>query len=222
MYDIIPGILEKDFVQIEKKIELVRGFAKTIHVDIIDTKFSSSTTFFDPKPFAKYTNDFLFEVHLMVKDPEKIIPLWRNAGIRGIVIHAETENIEELAQKYYSENFERESPLYTELGIAVNLNTPIEIVYPLVEMSDFIQLMGIEEIGAQGRPFDERVYEKIKDLKAKFPHCIISIDGGVSEENAQKLIDCGADKLVIGSAVFGNQNPAEAYKRIRASLVNKK
>ena len=69
MYEIIPGILEKEWGEIERKIEIVKPFTESIHVDIIDGKFAPNTTFLDPAPFAKYSQDIFFELHMMVKAP---------------------------------------------------------------------------------------------------------------------------------------------------------
>ena len=60
MFEVIPGILEKQWSEIERKIEIVKPFAKSIHIDIIDGKFAPNITFLDPTPFAKYTKDIFF------------------------------------------------------------------------------------------------------------------------------------------------------------------
>jgi ribulose-phosphate 3-epimerase len=94
----------------------------------------------------------------------------------------------------------------TEIGIAVGTNTSIEKVFPLVNSVDFIQCMGIENIGFQGQDFDERVLGQIRKLKAEFPDLIISVDGSVTLETAPKLIEAGATRLVIGSAIFNTDD----------------
>ena len=67
-HQIIPGILEIDWVEIEKKIETIKTFSNKIHIDLIDGKFAHNLTFFDPTLFAKYSNEIYFEVHLMVEE----------------------------------------------------------------------------------------------------------------------------------------------------------
>ena len=78
--EIIPGILEQDWENIEKKIALVKPFAKTMHVDLLDGKFAPNTTWLDPEPFKKYTKDILFEVHLMVDNPLQYLQPFADAG----------------------------------------------------------------------------------------------------------------------------------------------
>ena len=69
MHEILPGIgsQEHDWPEIEKKLELVKPFAKSVHIDIVDGKFAENTTFLDPTPFAKYTKEMLSDLHMMVE-----------------------------------------------------------------------------------------------------------------------------------------------------------
>lgn len=76
--------------------------------------------------------------------------------------------------------------------------------------------MGIATIGRQGEPFDERVIEKIKSIRAKYPDMVISIDGGVSFDTAPELIEAGATRLVAGSAIFENPNPHGAIQELKS------
>src|SRR3972149_3834684 len=89
MYKIIPGILEKEWSEIEKKIEIAKSFADTIHIDIIDGKFSPNTTFFDPKPYEKYSKDLFLEVHMMVDNPISYLKPFAAAGFKRFLGHVE-------------------------------------------------------------------------------------------------------------------------------------
>jgi ribulose-phosphate 3-epimerase len=72
-------------------------------------------------------------------------------------------------------------------------------IWDLVPKVDFVQLMSIAEIGEQGHPLDERIFDRIKLCKEKFPSVPVSIDGGVNVTNYKKLLEAGADRLVVGS-----------------------
>ena len=76
--------------------------------------------------------------------------------------------------------------------------------------------MGIDHIGFQHQAFDEKVLSKIKEVKVKYPDLAISIDGGVSLKTAPKLIEAGADRLVIGSAIFNSDNPIDAIQQFKS------
>ena len=69
MNDIIPGIPEKEWSALEKKLEQIRPFAKTVHIDLMDGSFADNTTLLDPKPFRKFSKDFYLELHMMVENP---------------------------------------------------------------------------------------------------------------------------------------------------------
>src|SRR5437016_6075776 len=87
MYEIIPspGTFIKDWTEFEKKIELVRPFTKTLHVDVVDGIFAPNTTFSDPAPFAKYAKDMTLEVHLMVDSPINHLKAWADAGFQRFI-----------------------------------------------------------------------------------------------------------------------------------------
>ncbi len=119
-----------------------------------------------------------FEVHLMVKEPEEIVQRWIGRGAKRIIAH-----------KYIDLAGE------AQFGLAFELNKEIENS----ENVDFFHLMSIAEIGEQGHPLDERIFDRIKEVRAKFPQVPISVDGGINTENYRKLQDAGADRLIVGS-----------------------
>jgi ribulose-phosphate 3-epimerase len=112
-----------------------------------------------------------------------------------------------------------DSLLYTEVGVALNIDTPNEQIYPLIPVVDFVQFMGIAKIGFQGEPFDERVLAKIADLRGKYPNATISIDGGVNKENAVALVKAGVNRLVVGSALFGSENISEELMNFQSLII---
>jgi len=94
----------------------------------------------------------------------------------------------------------------TEIGVAINTSTPIDKIFPLISLLDFVQVMGIERIGFQGEEFDERCLEHVKNLRAKYSDLVIAVDGGVDMGTAELLRNAGADRLVSGSAVFDSED----------------
>jgi ribulose-phosphate 3-epimerase len=99
-----------------------------------------------------------------------------------------------------------------EIGIAINTTTDIKKLEPFINFVDFVQCMGIEKIGYQDEPFDERVLKQIKDLRLKYPELKISVDGSVNENTASLLIKAGADRLVIGSLLLQSYDIKETIK----------
>ncbi|MEK9182108.1 MAG: hypothetical protein AAB781_00790 [Patescibacteria group bacterium] len=235
MTEIIPAILPEDIDDLREKLSLVSGIAPLAQIDVCDGKFTPTKTW----PYKKGVDEtFLrivgqeegfpfwdsidFEADLMVKHPENIIDDWISAGAKRIVIHIESTPdplslFRKIRQEYGSSS---EASYGVEIGAALNIETPNEEIYDILSevddggapTIDFVQFMGIENIGYQGEPFDERVLEKIRDLREMYPNTIISVDGGVSLENAAELIEAGANRLVSGSAIFESGDIAEAIE----------
>ena len=217
--EIIPAILPQDWQEIEDKVAMVMGLVKTVQIDICDGHFVPSFTW----PYKKHDDNFEkliheaeglpgwqeldYEFDLMVDEPEKIVDDWVTAGATRIILHIESKGdigkaIEMLQGR-------------VEVGLALNENTPVDSIIPYREKIAFVQLMGIDRIGYQGQPFDDKVDGRIKEVRMKFPGLPISIDGGVSLQTAPELIAAGADRLVAGSAVFHAENIVEAVEKLR-------
>jgi ribulose-phosphate 3-epimerase len=217
--EIIPAILPQDFAEIEDKVALIKGATKIVQIDICDGHFVPSFTW----PYRKKDNTFEqiiredealpawedvdYEFDLMVDNPEKVVDDWVSAGAARVIIHIEAKgNIAEAVDKLTGR---------IDVGLALNIDTPVESLKdPRFGVAEgkiqFVQLMGIDHVGFQHQEFDEKVIEKIKVVKKAFPDLLISIDGGVSLDNAGALIDAGAGKLVVGSAIFAAENPLSA------------
>ena len=104
----------------------------------------------------------------------------------------------------------------TQIGVAINTTTSVELLKPLISHIDFVQCMGIEKIGFQGEPFDERAIDQVKSLRKDFPELIISVDGGVNLDSASELIKAGANRLVAGSAIFQSFDIDEAIVELES------
>ncbi len=212
------------------RISEVTGLTTIIQIDVMDGKFVTGTTwpYVDPEQHFEHIleqaeglpgwQDLDFEVDLMVADPESVWHKWVSAGARRIIIHQEsTKDLAALIADFRSEFPKQdEYGLFgVELGIAQDIKTPISELEPYLDQVDFVQLMGIANIGKQGQPFDVRVISKIEQLRQLAPRTIISVDGGVSLETATSLIDAGVDRLVVGSALFKSDDIAETFEQFK-------
>lgn len=204
---IIPGILEQDVEIIDEKIDLVRHFAKTLHIDVIDGVFSPQTTIKDPQVFSKYKEEFNLEAHLMVNNPLEYLDAFANAGFRRFIGHIEMmQNIEEFIAK---------GQILGEVGLALDLNTDLgKITVPLDDL-DVILLMGVKA-GASGQAFNKSVLGKIKTLREK-SFIPIEIDGGITDETIVLAKEAGANRFVTTSFLF-SQNPIEAFEKLNQAV----
>ena len=237
MIEIIPAILPKNFAELEEKMSLVAGLVPMVQIDVTDGHFVPSKTWpYTSGAISSADRDFAailseqrdfpfveeldFEVDLMVANPENIWRDWVHAGAKRIIIHLESVKgfgsaehaaiALEFLRAIQKDIPSRASLLHVEIGVAINPSTPNEVLVPLMDEIDFVQFMGIARIGFQGEKFDERVLTKISDLRTQFPNVTISVDGGVTAETAPKLVATGANRLAVGSAIFGGTDGAAA------------
>lgn len=203
MFEIIPGILEKDWSEIEKEIELVRGFAKTIHVDIIDGKFAPSTTFLDPKPFAKYANDFLFEAHLMVEEPINYLDSFASAGFKRFLGHIENMSSQE--------EFVAKAELLGEVGLALDAETPLKSLTADYQDLDCVLIMSVKA-GFSAQEFTPGSLEKVKKIREK-SQIPIEIDGGIDDSTIIQAKNAGVERFVTTSFIFSG-TPLVNYQKL--------
>lgn len=216
--EIIPAILPKDFNELEDRVASIQRLVKLVQIDICDGKFVPNTTW----PYKKHDDSFEkiihekqglpgwekldYEFDLMVSNPSEVVLDWVKAGATRIIIHAESNGVAETLKKL--ENL-------VEIGLALNIETPISVIEPFKDSIEFIQCMGIRLVGFQGQVFDNEVIRKIKEIRETYPHLLTSVDGGVSLDNARQLIGVGVDRLIVGSAIFDSENALDAIRRFR-------
>jgi len=217
--EIIPAILPLTFAELTDKLELIKGLTKTVQIDVCDGQFVPNATW----PYRKRDDSFErimheeeglpgweeldFEFDLMVNQPQEVVEEWIAAGATRLILHAEAKGDLSKAIEVIDGR--------VEVGLALNIETSLDVIAKHREGIQFVQLMGIDHVGFQHQAFDNKVDGKIKELRMKLPGLPISIDGGVSLETAPELIAAGADRLVIGSAIFNADNIFEVIERFK-------
>ena len=156
----------------------------------------------------------------MVADPMDEVQKWISAGAKRIVVHYESFKDKDRLHSFiesFNKNYRSDGSIVsTEIGIGINMETPDEVIDPIVSKINLVQFMGIDRIGKQGEPFDDAVIEKIKDLRSRLPDLIISTDGGVNLESARKLAQAGVNRLVVGSAIFESNDIRGTIERLKS------
>jgi len=204
MTQVIPGILEKNWQDIEQKLEILKPISRKVHIDFLDGKFSEEVSFLDPNPFSKYKNDFFMEAHLMVEDPAKYVKPLAGVGFNRFLGHIEKMND--------LDEFVAEGQINGEVGIALDIDTNIESLKVPYDDLDCILLMGVKA-GKSGQEFLPKVLEKIKQLRDQslIP---IEIDGGINDKT---ILDCknqGANRFVVTSFIFQNKDPMQVFEKL--------
>lgn len=214
IFEIIPspGTKDTDWASIEKKLELAKSFTKIMHIDVVDGKFAPNTTFMDPKPFAKYAQDFILEVHLMVENPLQYLKPFAAAGFTRFIGHIE--------QMELVEEFIAEGELLGEVGIAIDTPTDISLIEN-INLGDLDSILFMTvKAGASGQDFMPDMLEKVKEIKERliFEQVNLEVDGGINESNIREALKAGANRFVATSAIWNSENPAEAYKKLNDIL----
>jgi ribulose-phosphate 3-epimerase len=207
MFEIIPGILEKDFSEIEKKIEQVRNLTKIIHIDFIDGKFTDNTTFLDFEPFKKYTKDFFFEAHLMVDEPIKYLDKLSKAGFKRFIGH-----IEKMSDQ---SEFVEKGEFLGEVALALDAQSSLEKLKVDYEDLDSILVMSVKA-GHSGQSFITEVLEKVKKIKEIYP-IIIEMDGGINSSTIIQAKEAGAQRFVVTSSLF-KDDLEKSYRELKDAL----
>lgn len=210
MYEVIPGILEKDWGEIERKIELVKSFASAIHIDIIDEKFASNTTFMDPRPFKKFTSEMFFELHMMVENPIQYLKPFADAGFKRFLAHV--EKMPDQAE------FTAQAQLLGEVGLAIDGPTPLDAIKVPYGDLDCILIMTIKA-GQSGQVFVPEYLKKAKTFRqAQGQFLPIEIDGGVNSETIVQAKNAGATRFVANSFIFKAQDPKTQFSLLRSRI----
>ena len=217
MNEIIPAVLPRTYEDLEIALGRMVGAVPLVQIDICDGVFVDSRTWpLNPEDrghFAAivrgdeglpYWSEFNFELDLMVHNPEKYISSWISAGIVRAVIHLESHHNWDEIKLATGDSL--------EIGLAIDLDPPYEKLESYIPRVDYVQIMGIAKLGKQGTELDQRVYPLIKRVRADYPDVTIQIDGGVTLDNARMLLECGADRLAVGSKIVGAAMPKDAIK----------
>lgn len=210
---IAPSILSADFANLQAACDMInKSEADWYHVDVMDGMFVPNISFGMPvmkaiKPHAKKP----FDVHLMIVDPDRYISDFKKAGADILTVHVEACNhLHRSIQAIKNEGM--------KAGVSLNPHTSVTSVENVIEDADLFLIMSVNP-GFGGQKFIEQAYEKISRLKdmilARNSKALIEVDGGVTNENARKLIDAGADVLVAGSHVFKSADPAKTIAELK-------
>lgn len=205
MIYLAPSVLGADFKKLESQLSTVsEAGAQYVHLDVMDGMFVPSISFGMPVISSlRGCTDRVFDVHMMVKEPERYIQAMRDCGADIICIHAEACN-------HLDSAIAQIKATGAKAGVALNPATPISVLEYILPEVDMVLIMSVNP-GFGGQKFIPYTLEKIRSLRTWCERLgldtDIQVDGGITPTNVRDVLDAGANVIVAGSAVF-NGNAA--------------
>ena len=213
MIKISPSMLAADFTKLgEELVDIERAGADMVHLDVMDGAFVTNISFGLPVVEAlRKVSAMVFDVHLMIVDPEKYVDRFADAGADIITFHHEaTKNTAETLKMIRNKG--------VKAAVSIKPGTPVEEIYPYLELCDMVLIMTVEP-GYGGQALIPETLEKVRKLKAELSNrglnVDIQVDGGINEKNASEAVAAGANILVAGSAVFKAKDRKIAIDALR-------
>ncbi len=202
MYKLAPSILAADFAYLGQEVKAVEDAGvEYLHIDVMDGAFVPTISFGSPivKSLRPISN-LVFDVHLMVEEPIRFIDEFIDAGADIITVHAE-------ACKHLHRTITAIKEKNVKVGVSLNPSTPLNVLEYVLDELDMVLLMSVNP-GYGGQSFLPLTIDKIKRLKDQIDQkgldIDIQVDGGLSPDNVNLVLDAGANVIVAGSAVFQN------------------
>ncbi len=212
---VAPSLLSADFLHLQDACNMLNeSEAAWYHLDVMDGRFVPNISF-GPMlvQFFRKATGKVCDVHLMIEKPGNYAEQFKQAGADHLTVHLE-------ACPHLHRNIQQIKSLGMKAGVAINPHTPVTLLTDVLHEIDLVCLMSVNP-GFGGQKFIEHSLEKIRQLRKMIDGrglpALIEVDGGVTVENAPRIVQAGADVLVAGSTVFGSADPKKTIAQLQQS-----
>lgn len=226
MSQIVPAILVHNFEDLKAEIEfLERHGVKRIQIDVMDGKFVPNSTI-GAEEIGKIKTNLMLEAHLMIENPITQLENFYRAGCKILTVHYEacrdggqrTEDEQRRTEGKIQEIIEAGKKLGAQIGVAINPETPIDVIKKFLDKIDLLLIMSVHP-GFGGQEFIPETLEKIRTAKNWIgPSAKIEVDGGINLENIKEIKNAGADLLIAGSGIFLTEDPVQTLRKLKSAI----
>lgn len=217
MIKLAPSILSADFARLLEDIKKVeKAGCEYLHIDVMDGHFVPNITL-GPSIVKSLRKDvdMVFDVHLMIENPDNYIQDFVNAGADIITVHQE-------ACKHLHRTIQNIKSMGVKACVSLNPATPVETIKHVIDELDMVLIMTVNP-GFGGQSFIDGMTEKIKEVRdlanERNLNIEIQVDGGMKPNNVHKAVKAGADVIVAGSAIFGSDDINKTVQEFRSNSV---
>lgn len=213
---IAPSLLAADFLNLKKEVEMLNGTETDwLHLDVMDGVFVPNISFGFPviEQVAKVSQKPM-DAHLMIENPDKFIPRFRDLGIYMLTVHYE-------ASVHLHATVMKIKEAGMKAGVALNPSTPVEVLVDILGDVDMVLIMSVNP-GFGGQKFIPRSLDKVRRLKKMITErnldVLIQVDGGINLETGKQIVEAGADVLVAGNFVFNSESPGNIISKMKQEM----
>lgn len=201
MYEVIPGVLEKDWHAIEKRLSTISRFANSAHIDFIDAGFGNQT-YLESFPFKRYSSKLHLEAHLMVINTIEYIEPLAKVGFRRFLGH-----IERMPSQ---SDFVKRAKYHGEAGLALDGPTSLDQIRIPINDLDCILIFTAEHVGQSGQLFNPQRLERVKEIRQQYK-IPIEVDGGINDKTILEAKKAGATRFVSTGFISFSKDPSSSY-----------
>ena len=203
---ILPSLMAKSQQELDADLKKLKGIVKELHIDVVDGKFAPNKTFqFE----FKLTNNFSYNAHLMVNEPQKWIKKHADK-VQTIIFHPEVVDNPELIIKIIKTK-------HKKVGLALKPETRVKLVEKYLKQIDYLLILTVHP-GFYGAKFLSAPLQKISKAKQINPKLKVIVDGGMNPKIIGKVVRAGADLFVSGSYTTKAEHPLERIKTLEKEI----